>query len=436
MLFKRTYLKTDDLYTEEEFKRNLLESEKSRATILLSLFIFMLVAYLLLIFLFRPEYIIIFKTHGAAIWLIVIIVMLIIYESGLRILFSFFIRKGIAPPVIMRYINAFVETSIPTVIILIISGSINPFFVIHGPAPFAYFFFIVLSALRLDFFLCTFTGLVAAAEFALVSYYYNETAVDPTTGYLSNYLVLAAKSLILFFSGLAAGFVTMQIRRRLIDSIETVEERNRVMNVFGQQVSMEVANELLNIKSEYAAQKKKVCIMFLDIRDFSLMVEDKDPVEIVKFQNLLFSFMAEIVTKHKGIINQFLGDGFMATFGAPLSYNNDCQNAVNSAFEIIEELEARIARGSIPDIKAGIGLHTGIAVTGNVGSSVRKQYSVTGSVVIMATRIEQLNKVYNSSILISEEVFISLNNHKEKFALLGEVTVKGREEPLTLYKFT
>jgi adenylate cyclase len=420
-------------FSEDELKRSMLESEKSRATFLLWIFVFIWIAYLLLFFVLKLPSVDIFKDTGTALWLSIILTFLVVYESGLRTLYSNLIRKKITPPEQMRYVNAFVETSIPTVMIIIVSEAINPFFVLNGPAPFAYFFFIILAALRLDFYLCFFTGFVAAAEFAAISVYYTHTVIDPTIGYLSNYLSVAAKSLFLLISGLAAGYVTILIRKRIESSIEMIEEKNKIMNLFGQQVSVEVANELMNIKTEFAAQRRKVCVMFLDIRDFSLMVEDKDPAEIVKFQNLVFSFMTSIVTEHKGIINQFLGDGFMATFGAPVTYNNDCQNAVNAAIKILDEMNSRIKAGSIPRIKAGIGIHTGIAVTGNVGSSIRKQYSVTGSVVILATRIEQLTKVYNSPLLISEEVYKELTENINRFELLGEVTVKGKEEPLNLY---
>jgi adenylate cyclase len=422
-------------FTEGEFNRSLLESEKSRATILLWIFIFLWIAYFLLLFVFRLDSVTVFKDSDAALWLTVILTLLIIYESGLRLFFLNLIRRKITPPRQMRFGNAFVETSIPTVMIIIISQSINPFFVLHGPAPFAYFFFIILSALRLDFHLCVFTGFVATAEFAGVSLYYTLTAVDPTIGYLSNYLSLFAKSLFMLISGFAAGYVTIQIKKRIESSIATVEERNRVMNLFGQQVSVEVANELMNIKTENAAQRRKVSVMFLDIRNFSLMVEDKDPSEIVKFQNLVFSFMAEIITEHNGIINQFLGDGFMATFGAPVTYGNDSQNAVNAALRIQEVMKEKADSGIIPPVKAGIGIHTGVVVTGNVGSSVRKKYSVTGSVVILATRIEQITKLYDTSILLSEEVYKELSENCDKFELLGEVSVKGREEPLNLYMF-
>lgn len=172
--------------------------------------------------------------------------------------------------------------------------------------------------------------------------------------------------------------------------------------------------------------------MFLDIRDYTPFTEGKNPEEIIKFQNDAFGFMIEIINKNHGIINQFMGDGFMATFSAPVSTETDCQNAVDSAIKISEELNEKIKNGNIPNIKIGIGLHAGEVVTGNVGTTTRKQYSATGNVVILASRIEQLNKKYNSTVLISKEVLETVKI--ENYTSLGEVNVKGRQKPIEIFR--
>ena len=136
---------------------------------------------------------------------------------------------------------------------------------------------------------------------------------------------------------------------------------------------------------------------------------------------LSFGTAVEVINRHHGVINQFLGDGFMATFGAPISTGNDCQNALAAARELIARVK----------VKVGIGLHAGDAVTGNVGSAERKQYSVTGNVVILASRIEQLNKEYDSQVLASHEV---LERAGEQAAPLGAVRVKGHEQPIEIFR--
>ena len=212
------------------------------------------------------------------------------------------------------------------------------------------------------------------------------------------------------------------------------ENRKRAINLFGQQVSKEVALELLSDSFKSASKKLFACIMFLDIRDFTHFAEHKEPSEIIQYQNDVFGFMIDIISKHHGIINQFLGDGFMATFGAPVSSGNDSQNAVNASLEIVELLKIKCKSGEIPKTKVGVGLHAGHIIAGNVGSSERKQYSITGNTVVLAFRIEQLNKKFNSEILISKEVFENLDQNHLKTKNLGAVTLKGRTEPIEIIR--
>ena len=127
-------------------------------------------------------------------------------------------------------------------------------------------------------------------------------------------------------------------------------------------------------------------------RDFSNFCEGKTPEQINKYQNEVLSFMIDIVKKNRGIVNQILGDGFMATFGAPVEDEKHTVNAVKAANEIIRQLNFNNEEGKIEKTKIGIGIHCGEVVTGNVGTEDRKQYSVTGNTGILAARLEQLNK--------------------------------------------
>ena len=123
----------------------------------------------------------------------------------------------------------------------------------------------------------------------------------------------------------------------------------------------------------------------------------------------------------------------MATFGAPLSKGNDCQNAVNAAMEIVSEVNRKSETGVISPTRIGIGLHSGKVIAGNVGTAVRKQYSITGNTVILASRIEQLNKEFNSQLLVSEEVLKNVNIDLLT-ENMGPVKIKGREKPVNIIK--
>jgi len=175
--------------------------------------------------------------------------------------------------------------------------------------------------------------------------------------------------------------------------------------------------------------------MFIDIRNFTAYVADKTPTEIVAYQNAFFEIVIKIVIKHQGIINQFLGDGCMVTFGAPVALKNPAHNAVKAAIEIHDKLKKKVQKGTIASTSVGIGIHVGDAVTGNIGTHERQQYSITGSVVILAARIEQLNKEYNTQILISEDVVKHISHAPPADStFIGKVDLKGWHYPLGIYK--
>lgn len=213
------------------------------------------------------------------------------------------------------------------------------------------------------------------------------------------------------------------------------EAKVHISKLLEQQVSPEIASALI----EEAPEKRKqfVAIMFLDIRGFTPIAEQMEAKELIEYQNHIFGFMIEIIQKYHGNINQFMGDGFMATFGAPKSHGKDIKNAFLAGKEIISQLEEVNAKGITPRTKVGIGIHAGSVVTGNVGTETRKQFSVTGNTVIIAARIEQLNKQYGSNMIISEEVNEYLDDSDTEGMNYQDYKthVKGRTEPVEILVF-
>ncbi len=216
---------------------------------------------------------------------------------------------------------------------------------------------------------------------------------------------------------------------------ELQDAKHHISKLLEQQVSPEIASALI----EDAPEKKKqfVAIMFLDIRGFTPIAEKLEPKELIDYQNNIFGFMIEIIQKYHGNINQFMGDGFMATFGAPKSHGNDVRNAFLAGKEIVEQLELTNEKGIIPTTKIGIGIHAGEVVTGNVGTETRKQFSVTGNTVIIAARIEQLNKSYSSNLIVSSDVIEHLEQEdlNEMEYNPYETKVKGRSKPVQIMVF-
>ena len=213
------------------------------------------------------------------------------------------------------------------------------------------------------------------------------------------------------------------------------EAKVHISKLLEQQVSPEIASALI----EDAPEKRKqfVAIMFLDIRDFTPIAERMEADELIEYQNNIFGFMIEIIRKYHGNINQFMGDGFMATFGAPISHGEDIRNAFRAGKEILTQLDEINAIGDIPHTQVGIGIHAGPVVTGNVGTESRKQFSVTGNTVILAARIEQLNKQYLSRMIISQEVhaYLEAADTNEMNYSSHETHIKGRTEPIRILVF-
>jgi adenylate cyclase len=336
-----------------------------------------------------------------------------------------------------HYIIAFVEISFPTMLILISSFALHVY-ALFLPPVFVYFLVIALSGLRLNFYICIFTGAVAAIEyFSLAMYITNTTELPVDFHEMSltyRNLTHLVKGLMLFAAGIITGIVTNKLKNGFLKSFQSISEKNNIMSMFGQHVSPAVMEKLLLQKNSTEGEVQHVCVMFLDIRNFTAFSESRTPQEVVAYLNSLFNFMIDIVNRNEGIINKFLGDGFMAVFGAPFSNGFDCRNAVKASKEIIQKLNEEIDAGKILPTTVGIGLHTGEAVTGNIGSSQRKEYTIIGDVVNLASRIESLNKQFNSQFLISDTVREALGDTGNEAQSLGKVTVKGRVEPVEIFK--
>jgi adenylate cyclase len=410
---------------EEHFARETFESERMRMKVLALIFAGLAVAFPFFGWVFREEYRSFFPSYVPLVHAMALCGVMVAYWLLVRQLIARVVACGSTPPRAMRFVNALIETSVPSWLMLAaLQNAGDPVVVLQGPPVLLYGIFIILSTLRLDFALPVFTGAVAAAEFGALSLAYLPGA--PCAGILGAHSFILMKCLMLVLAGVAAGFVAGQLRRRIRKALHTAEERQRIISAFGQQVPPAVVDEIVRGGGELPSRRSFVCIMFMDIRDFTRHVEHRTPEEIVALQNKVFGTAIEVVSRHHGVINQFMGDGFMATFGAPVSTGDDCRNAVAAARELVACVEG---------LRIGIGLHAGDVVTGNVGSEVRKQYSITGNTVILASRIEQLNKTYDSQVLLSREVLERCGDEARGAEPLGAVHVKGREQPVEIYRF-
>jgi adenylate cyclase len=360
------------------------------------------------------------------------------YELVVWVWLSRLIRTDRLKPRGFGYLNAFVEVSLPTVSILVGATFLGGLAILAGVLPFVYFLFLCLAALSLDFRLCVFAGGVACLQFLIVSLSLlgldsgTEVAASPLLAMLHSPHQYVLKSLFLLLGGVISGYVATQIKRQFAIGLQTLQERDQAVSIFGQHVSPQVAELLLKQPMDAVGQERLVCVMFLDIRDFSRIAAERSPAEVMDYLNTIFSFMIPVINQHHGIINKFLGDGFMAVFGAPLDDVHPCANAVAASRVILAQVERMNQEAKIPTTRLGIGLHLGVALTGNVGGGDRKEYTVIGDVVNLAARIEQATKTYQAQLLVSEEVFKTLENTTAED--LGPVELKGQPKPTRLFK--
>jgi len=431
----------DVALTEQEKIAKSVEYEILKIESLRSLIFAIVIGVLAITFLIAT-YIITDIKYGDKLPLFRLIVeSLLIGFSGFELLMWYFINQCLdkekSVPVSLRYLVAFVEISLPTLLIFI-SSHVVSIHALYLPPVFLYFIIIALSALSLNFGVCIFTGVIAALEYILLAWYvihfteihgeiYN---LQPITKF---FLHLAKSSMILT-TGIITGIITNKLKNGFLKSFQSISEKTHIMSMFGQHVSPAVMEKLIHQKNSTEGEVQHVCVMFLDIRNFTKFSESRTPQEVVAYLNSLFDFMIDIVNRNHGIINKFLGDGFMAAFGTPFSDGFDSRNAVNASKEILQKLEEEIKAGNILPTKVGIGLHSGEAVTGNIGSIQRKEYTIIGDVVNLASRIESLNKQFDSQFLISDTVKEALGDTSIETVSLGKVTVKGRAEPIEIFK--
>lgn len=189
-------------------------------------------------------------------------------------------------------------------------------------------------------------------------------------------------------------------------------------------------------KSKLGGKRADISILFADIRNFTSISDSLEPEEVSYILNEYFSEMIPIIFKNKGIVNKFIGDALMVIFGAPLENQEHPQQAVKCAVEMFEkarELQSRNRRLTDFPLEIGIGISSGIAFVGNIGSAERHEYSAIGHTVNTASRLETFNKLYKTNILISESTYERVRDITEVVEV-DTVCITARSEPIKIYE--
>ena len=216
-------------------------------------------------------------------------------------------------------------------------------------------------------------------------------------------------------------------------------EKRKMRRLFGQYVSKDVCEQLVENPSlaRLGGQRREMTVLFSDIRGFTTVTEQGKAEDVVGMLNEYFTRMVEIVFRHQGTLDKFVGDMVMALFNAPLDDAAHADHAVEAALDMIEELEALnrqwAAEGRFAGLDIGIGINTGPMIAGNIGSEAIMSYTVIGDAVNLGARLESLNKQYGTRIIISDATRQRLTG-RYLVKALGDVVVKGKTESVAIFE--
>lgn len=219
--------------------------------------------------------------------------------------------------------------------------------------------------------------------------------------------------------------------------VEELLERRRVTDIFGRYVAPEVVNQILKNGEEglkLGGTRRELTVLFVDIRGFTPLSERAEPEEIVEILNEYLDLAANCIFKYNGTLDKFIGDAAMAIFNAPLLLEDHPMRAVEAAWAMKEgsaALERRLVERFGFGVKFGLGIHTGPAVFGNIGSKSRMDYTAIGDTVNTAARLESNAKP--GQIILSDAVYQAVKD-RIKAGSLGEIKVKGKEQGISIYE--
>ena len=214
-----------------------------------------------------------------------------------------------------------------------------------------------------------------------------------------------------------------------------LREKEFMKETFGKVVAPAVRDHLLKGNLQLGGEMRTATVLFCDLRGFTSISEQLAPQQVVEMLNIHFDTMSRCIEEEGGLINKFIGDAIMAIYNVPLPYADHAARAYRSAMRMIAslaEMNAGFLSRGLPQLKIGIGLHTGEVLAGNIGSSSRLEYTVIGDTVNVASRIEGLCKETGKALLISEATVAEMQQN-DPLEVLGEFPIRGREKPIRIY---
>jgi class 3 adenylate cyclase len=338
---------------------------------------------------------------------------------------------------VMKYVLTTLDLLFITVAIVInknATGAVTAVVSNDSPPFYALFLINAFSGLRLDMrhtHYCAAATVLIFAGFTMVDF-------SQMSGYNPVQVVSSVmKGVLLVATAYASGIIGMRARRLVTENLTEQEERNFIASLLGRYLPKPAAQKILSGDVELGGEERTVTILFSDIRDFTGISEKLPPAEVVGLLNRYFEGMVRVVFTHDGTLDKFLGDGFMVIFGAPFTHGDDSQRAVRTALEmrrvLVELNRQRAARNPGATIAMGIGIATGKAVVGTIGSAERMEYTAIGDTVNTASRIMGMGREFGADIVVDEVTYRDVAGIV-RAQRLTPTKLKGKNALVNLYR--
>jgi len=366
------------------------------------------------------------------------------FVCGITVLGLYLLARHDAIPAVRPWIVVLPLVSLPTIIFvvswLILPGGTATY--LTGPPSYLYFFLVVLTGFWMQARVSIGASIFAAAQF-IVAYQFAREHLQHISGPdalflqdLKDPVLWGFKAVMLVLTGIAVGVLSRSARRLIGRMIDKERERASLDRLFGQYVSPAVRDRLMTSEA-VRGEMRDVAVLFCDIRSFTTMCEGMSPAAVVEHLNRYLDEMVACIQAEGGVIDKFIGDAIMATFGGVAPLEAPAASAVKAALMMQKELvvlRSDWTLQNLPLLRSGIGIHYGPVLLGPIGSEQRREFTVIGDTVNTASRLETLTKDHACSIIFSDAVFEALSpDLRQGFTELGTVPVKGRTAPVRIF---
>lgn len=362
------------------------------------------------------------------------ITVLVVVMAPAFSLIAWLIHRGFYSPSI-KYVNTFLQVTLVSAAVSFDGMSEGADYALSSMPPMAYALVPMITAFRLQPWLGLFAGTVAAVEFVLVYLFILQPGPELIAALPSlGFQVTMMKAVVLFALGVASALAARSLRNYFENFTRSQKTRMRLEQNFGRFVSNTIVDQIENsAEGRVAAQQQEAAIVFGDIRGFTTYSSKISSIEVTELLNAYFSIVCRVVEEEGGMVNKFLGDGFLAFFGLYSDDPKPCESAARAVLRIKQETDVLLQPHGL---RSGAAANWGEIVTGEVGSEGRCEFTGIGAAVNLASRLEGLNERLNTDFLVSQEFVGQIDPELFAIRFKGEQAVRGLEHSIPIFEIS